>query len=250
MPPPTVTTDQLIASVIGATPGGPLERVASAVSMAAELTVRADELVDHFVAEARTHGCSWAQIGEQLGVTRQAAQQRFVAPKSAHRRSSMFERFDDQSRAALSEAQEAARCLAHNYVGTEHLLLALLSCPGGDAARVLKGLGLTEEAVRARVEEIIGRGTTVPAGAIPFTPRAKLVLQLAVNEAKAIGDGNAGSGHILLALLREGQGVAVQALTQLGYPPSVVCERLSTVFGRPVSVDDPGRNRGRRRRRR
>jgi ATP-dependent Clp protease ATP-binding subunit ClpC len=129
----------------------------------------------------------------------------------------MFERFSDGARRAIVLAQDEARRLNHDYIGTEHILLGLLHDGESVAARALQTLGVTLEAVRQQVEEIIGRGKKVPSGDIPFTPRAKKVLELSMREAMHFHhDYSIGPEHILLGLLREGEGVAVQALVWLG----------------------------------
>ena len=128
----------------------------------------------------------------------------------------MFERFTDRARRVLVLAQEEARLLNHNYIGTEHLLLGLIHEGEGVAATALESLGISLEAVRAQVEEIIGQGQSAPTGHIPFTPRAKKVLELSLREAKQLGHNYIGTEHILLGLIREGEGVAAQVLVKLG----------------------------------
>jgi hypothetical protein len=128
----------------------------------------------------------------------------------------MFERFTDRARRVVVLAQEEARLLNHNYIGTEHLLLGLIHEREGVAARALTGLGISLEAVRARVEEIIGQGQSAPTGHIPFTPRAKKVLELSLREALQLSHNYIGTEHILLGLIREGEGVAAQVLVKLG----------------------------------
>jgi len=113
-------------------------------------------------------------------------------------------------------AQEEARLLNHNYIGTEHLLLGLIHEGQGVAAKALESLGIRLEAVRSQVEEIIGRGERAPTGHIPFTPRAKKVLELSLRESKQLGHDYIGTEHILLGLIREGEGVAAQVLVKLG----------------------------------
>jgi predicted enzyme related to lactoylglutathione lyase len=128
----------------------------------------------------------------------------------------MFERFTDEARRTVVLAQEEARRLSHNYIGTEHILLGLLRVPDGAAARVLGGLGITADVVRGEVDQIIGRGSTRPEGHIPFTPRAKKILELSLREALERADDYIGAEHLLIALLREGEGVAAQVLANLG----------------------------------
>jgi prophage maintenance system killer protein len=136
----------------------------------------------------------------------------------------MFQRFTDRARRVVHLAQEEARLLRHNYVGTEHLLLGLLYEGEGVAAQALASLGVSLERVRAQVEEIIGRGQTTPSGHIPFTPRAKKVLELSLREALQLGHSYIGTEHLLLGLLREGEGVAAQVLLNLGADQSRIRE--------------------------
>ena len=128
----------------------------------------------------------------------------------------MFERFTDRARRVVVLAQEEARLLNHSYIGTEHILLGLIHEGEGVAAKGLEALGISLEAVRAQVEEIIGQGGSSPSGHIPFTPRAKKVLELSLREALQLGHNYIGTEHILLGLIREGEGVAAQVLVKLG----------------------------------
>ena len=128
----------------------------------------------------------------------------------------MFERFTDRARRVVVLAQEEARMLNHNYIGTEHILLGLIHEGKGVAAKSLESLGISLEAVRSQVEELIGRGTSGPTGHIPFTPRAKKVLELSLREALQLGHNYIGTEHILLGVIREGEGVAAQVLVKLG----------------------------------
>ncbi|MEI6670741.1 MAG: ATP-dependent Clp protease ATP-binding subunit [Actinomycetes bacterium] len=128
----------------------------------------------------------------------------------------MFERFTDRARRVVVLAQEEARMLNHNYIGTEHILLGLIHEGEGVAAKALESLGISLEAVRSQVEEIIGQGQQAPSGHIPFTPRAKKVLELSLREALQLGHNYIGTEHILLGLIREGEGVAAQVLMKLG----------------------------------
>jgi ATP-dependent Clp protease ATP-binding subunit ClpC len=129
----------------------------------------------------------------------------------------MFERFTDRARRVVVQGQEEARTLDHNYLGPEHLLLGLTyEGIAGLGAGALESLGIGLEAVRQRVEEIIGRGEQAPSGHIPFTPQAKEVLKLALDESVQLGHSYIGTEHILLGLIREGDSVAAHVLTGLG----------------------------------
>jgi ATP-dependent Clp protease ATP-binding subunit ClpC len=152
----------------------------------------------------------------------------------------MFERFTDRARRVVVLAQEEARMLNHDYIGTEHVLLALIHEGSGVAARALESLGITREAVRQQVEEIIGRGQQPARGGhIPFTPRAKKVLELSLREALQLGHNYIGTEHILLGLIREGEGVAAQVLLRLGAElNSVRRQVIKLLHGQ--GADEPG----------
>ncbi len=138
----------------------------------------------------------------------------------------MFERFTDRARRVVVLAQEEARLLNHSYIGTEHILLGLIHEGEGVAAKALESLGISLEAVRSQVEEIIGQGGSSPSGHIPFTPRAKKVLELSLREALQLGHNYIGTEHILLGLIREGEGVAAQVLVKLGADLSRVRQQV------------------------
>ncbi len=138
----------------------------------------------------------------------------------------MFERFTDRARRVVVLAQEEARLLNHSYIGTEHILLGLIHEGEGVAAKALESLNISLDAVRAQVEEIIGQGGSSPSGHIPFTPRAKKVLELSLREALQLGHNYIGTEHILLGLIREGEGVAAQVLVKLGADLSRVRQQV------------------------
>jgi ATP-dependent Clp protease ATP-binding subunit ClpC len=128
----------------------------------------------------------------------------------------MFERFTDRARRVVVEAQEEARTLNHSYIGTEHILLGLIHEGNGTGAKALESLGISLDTLRQQVQEVIGQGQHAPSGHIPFTPQAKKVLELSLSESKALGHHYIGTEHILLGLIREGDGVAAQVLVKLG----------------------------------
>jgi len=149
----------------------------------------------------------------------------------------MFERFTDQARRVVVQAQEEARLLGHNYIGTEHILLGLLSEHEGPAAQVLSSLGvsLDLDAAREQVVEIAGAGTGQQSGHVPFTPRTKKVLELSLREAQRLGDDHIGTEHILLGLVREGEGVGAQILERQGASlDRVQAQVLATVRTAPA----------------
>ena len=159
----------------------------------------------------------------------------------------MFERFTDRARRVVVLAQDEAKMLNHNYIGTEHILLGLIHEGEGVAAKALAQMGISLEAVRAQVEEVIGHGQTQPTGHIPFTPRAKKVLELSLREALQMNHSYIGTEHILLGLIREGEGVAADTLIKLGADlnrvRNTVLQLLSgyqgTTEGQPITSGAP-----------
>ena len=238
--------DRLIAAVVTeAASDEPLDRLAAAVRARDELDDLTEALLDHFVEAAREAGCSWSQIGAALGVSKQAAQQRHTATESVARRllsrlprerrsvrrPALFRSFTPRARACVVAAQDAARHLGHDYIGTEHVLLGLFAEPDGIAAKVLSSVGVTGEAVQAAVVEMIGRGQGTVRGHIPFTPRAKKVLELSLREALVLGHNYIGTEHILLGLLREEKGVAAKILTGQGVSHDGVRSMVQLLLG-------------------
>jgi hypothetical protein len=128
----------------------------------------------------------------------------------------MFERFTDRARRVIVLAQEEARLPNHNYIGTEHLLLGMAHEGQGVAAIALEQLGIRLEALRSQVQEVVGQGQRAPSGHVPFTPRAKKVLELSLRESQQLGHNYIGTEHLLLGLVREGEGVAAHVLVRLG----------------------------------
>jgi hypothetical protein len=150
-----------------------------------------------------------------------------------------FERFTDRARRVVVLAQEEARALGHNYVGTEHFLVALIGEGEGVAARALESLGVSLAGVREQVEEIIGRGKGAPSGHLPFTPRAKKVLELSMREALRLGHNYVSTEHILLGVIREGEGVAAQILVRLGADLNRVRQQvIEMLSGRHARTSD------------
>src|SRR5690554_4740986 len=155
----------------------------------------------------------------------------------------MFERFTDRARRVVVLAQEEAKMLNHNYIGTEHILLGLIHEGEGVAAKALESLGISLDAVREQVQDIIGQGQQQPTGHIPFTPRAKKVLELSLRETLQLGHNYIGTEHILLGLIREGEGVAAQVLVKLGADLSRVRQQviqLLSGYSGPGSAGAPG----------
>ncbi len=150
----------------------------------------------------------------------------------------MFERFTDRSRRVVVLAQEEARMLNHNYIGTEHILLGLIHERDDYAGRVIESLGVTLEAARAQVREMIGEGSSAQRGHIPFTPRAKKVLELSLREALELKTDYLGTEHILLGLIREGDGVGAQILERLGASAGAVRQRVAELAGQEPDLGE------------
>jgi hypothetical protein len=151
----------------------------------------------------------------------------------------MLERFTDRARRVVQLAEEEARRLDHNYIGTEHILLGLIREDEGIAAKALESLGISLQAVREQVEEIIGQGQQVPSEVIPFTPRAKKVLELSLRESLQLRHNYIGTEHILLGLIREGDGVAAQVLVKLGADLNRVRQQVIQLISGPQPQPGP-----------
>lgn len=207
-----MTLDELVKQTRTRAPSvDPLDLLATAARQQQELTELGEELLDHWVQHARAAGCTWTQIGSSLGVTKQAAQQRHSPTGSG-----LFNRFDARARDAVVRGQEEARRMRHDHFGTEHLLLGLLAVGEGIAADALHAAGVDLDRARTEVEAIVGCGGREPRGHIPFTPRAKRVLEGSLQASLDLGHGQLGAEHVLLALLAEGKGAGAQALTRIG----------------------------------
>jgi ATP-dependent Clp protease ATP-binding subunit ClpA len=186
--------------------------------------------------------------GEVAWLARTRPERSTVGPSIEPARGGVvFERFTDRARRVVVLAQEESRRLDHNFIGTEHILLGLIQEREGVAAQALGALGIRLEAVRARVEEIVGRGESTPSGHIPFTPRAKKVLELSLREALQFGHNYIGTEHLLLGLIREGEGVAATVLVGLGADLESVRQKVVQLLaGRqgsgvpPELLADPG----------
>jgi len=152
---------------------------------------------------------------------------------SSARRRTMSQRFTDRARRVVALAQEEARRLNHNYIGTEHILLGLIREGEGAGAKALESLGISLDVVRQQVEEIIGQGQQAPSGHLPPTPRAKKVLDLSLRESSQLGHNYIGTEHILLGLIREGNGVAAQVLIMLGADPNRVRRQVIQIIHGP-----------------
>jgi ATP-dependent Clp protease ATP-binding subunit ClpA len=204
-------------------------------------------LLDRYVQAARADGRSWSEIGTALGVTKQAAHERFVDAPLA-----WPEHFNEPARAIVARALEEARGFGHRYLGTEHLLLALTAEPGL-ARATLTELGVSEPAVRESIERIIGRGRSSEGATLGITPRTKRVFEAAVKEGKRIGSRRCADPEDLLLALAAGDGVAGDILAEHGAADEAIREQLASLLEREApeiaaKLRAPTRRRGRRRR--
>jgi hypothetical protein len=220
-----VTLEQLSAPIEADRAAGPLARLEAAAATASELRGLGDALLDRYVQAARADGRSWSEVGTALGVTKQAAHERFVdAPLS------WPQNFNEPARAVVARALEEARGFGHRYLGTEHLLLALSAEPGL-AGTALGELGVDERTVHRAIERIIGRGRSGD-GALGITPRTKRVFETAVKEAKRLGSQRcANSEHLLLALAAS-DGVARDILGEQDAGEEAIREKLASLLER------------------
>jgi hypothetical protein len=243
----TRLTIETLSSPIDATSGSdPLDKLRAAAETASELRGLGDELLDRYVQAARADGRSWTEIGVALGVTKQAAHERFVDAPLA-----WPENFSEPTRAIVASAIAGARGFGHRYLGTEHVLLAL-SAERGLAGTVLAEFGLTESVVRASIERIIGRGHSGDASALGITPRTKRVFEAAIKEAKHGGRQRCADNEHLLLALASGEGVAGEILAEHAAGEKAIRERLATLLEREAPeiaarLRTPRRRRDRRR---
>lgn len=194
----------------------PLDQLTEAVRTADGLTLLADELIGHFVDQARNSGSSWAEIGGALGVTRQAAQKRFVSRRVPRERKGLFARFSDEARSVPIEAQEQARGLGHDFIGTGHIVLALIQDPKGRPATAIGALDVSPEQVRESMLGILGPSRDRVPDHIPFAADAKKALELSLREAIRTRSKVIRPEHILLGVLRDQKSPAAFSLSILG----------------------------------
>ncbi|HEY2269204.1 MAG TPA: Clp protease N-terminal domain-containing protein [Streptosporangiaceae bacterium] len=222
---PPVRLDELIGYV-RSQEGTALDHVSAAVGVSEHLGELADHLIGHFVDQARKTGASWTEIGRSMGVTKQAAQKRFVAKDTDWQtllqeafRAHPFARFTDRARRAVQAAQHEAREHRHDHIGTEHLALGMLAEPEGLAVRAVEALGISREATRQALVAALPPPDAegpVTAEDIPFTQPAKKVLELALREALLLGHNYIGTEHLLLGVLDEEDGLGARTLNDLG----------------------------------
>ena len=218
-PPPTLP--ELIATIQQDSPSDdPLDLLATASTTVAELSNTGDTVLDHYVLNARSQGRSWAEISSVLGVSKQAAHKRFSPSKQGDVSVTFnlgdLSRFTDRARRTVAAAQQIAGSWGHNYVGTEHLLVAQYTEPDAIAAKVLADHGVTREQVEQKVHEVTPPGDPITDGRhLMFTPRSHKVLEDALREALTLGHNYIGTEHLLLGLLAS-DGLAAKALHDLG----------------------------------
>ena len=233
MPPIDVDLRLLIEQLDRDLPGDdPLAKVGEARQRARTLADIGEQLVDHFVSQARAQGSSWSQIGDALGVSKQAVQQRWVPP--------VFRAFTDRSRHVIVLAQERARSLRHDAIGTEHLLLGLLAERDGLGGQILRDLGADTDAVERALGPALEPGTAHPSGRVPFTRPAANALDGAGHAALELGHDFVGTEHLLLGLLRATGGDAARALAGLGVTAEPV---RAEVAARVEAMMRPSRSR-------
>lgn len=228
---PLPELDRLI-SAIRRSDDDSLEELSSAVRVAKHLDKLADQLLEHFVDRARRSGASWTEIGRSMGVTKQAAQKRFVPSRPTGGRGDGFRRFDEAARSAMVAAHDEAQTARSGGLTPAHLLLGLISEPDAPAAQLLKRLGVSVRDVRAAATEALPAPTRDVADVIPYDPDARSVLEAALRRASRPGQEQVGIEHLLLALLEveEGNG----PLSSQG----VTAEAVEGAVGEPDSSSD------------
>src|ERR1700733_4500875 len=238
-----VRLDELIGYV-KSHDGTALDHVSAAVRISEHLDELADHLIGHFVDQARRSGASWTEIGASMGVTKQAAQKRLVAKAGAWQslleeafREHPFSRFTDRARRSVQAAQTEARDHRHDFIGTEHLALGVLTEPDGLAVKAVEALGVTREQARqSLIEALLPATVEVPTeGRKPFTPLARKVFDLAVRKALMLGHNYIGTEHLLLGLLDEDEGIGGRTLTGLGVTSQRVQEWLVPELARMLA---------------
>lgn len=221
---PAPSLQELIDLVINdSADESPLVRLQTAASTMSQVSETADGALGYFVDQARRAGHSWSEIGESLGVSKQAAQQRHGPRLSVG--PGTLDRLTDRAQRVLASSQMAARHLGHNFIGTEHLLLAQYDEPDGVGAQVLIECGLSSDAVRKAVLERIGQGSGGGEGPLPFTPRATQLLTSASAAALELGHNYIGTEHLLLGTAR-GDGVAAKVLEEAGIDEGTLLDRI------------------------
>jgi hypothetical protein len=215
-----------------------LVRLQTASALVQGLAEIGDAALGYFVDQARHDGHSWSEIGDALGVSKQAAQQKHTVRVSLGPNTPTFEHLTPRARRVVSEAEEIARSWGHGYVGTEHLLLALYREPKGAGAQVLVGAGLSEEGAESAVAARVQRGTGRMEGDLTFTPRAIAALSGALSSALAMNHNYIGTEHLVLGLVR-GDGVAADVLRDGGLTQEMAVQTVDATLARYVDGRSP-----------
>ena len=228
----------LIDGIRTAHPDHPLDQLTTAVITAQHIEELSDHLIGHFVDQARRSGASWTEIGKCLGVTKQAAQQRFTPKESA----TMFERFTPRAQNVLMQSMEEARAQHRSEIGPAHIALGLLASQGGIALRALEDQGVTPEAIRAHLESHTpASGADVePPALIPYSTAAKKSIELCVREALRLGHNYVGTEHMLLALLADESNVLAGLDVDAAAVEQFVHDALATITGENSAATGTG----------
>jgi Clp amino terminal domain, pathogenicity island component len=238
--------DDLIEHVHAQHPDGdPLARLSDAVLVSQRLGEVADQLIGHFVDQARRSGATWSAIGEAMGVTKQAAQKRFAQDLPGLGRGDLpLDRFTARARNTIEAASREAAVMSKTQVGPEHLLLGLLSEPGGMAARALAALGATPEQIRERAGAAPATGPAADPRILPLSDRAKVALGRGFHAALALGHNYIGTEHVLLGILADAKGAGAKILTSLGVTEQRarhwLTEAIDEVLTARASANDTG----------
>ena len=227
-----IDLDDLVRAVDGLQPDGDdIDRLRAAVGVAERLGELGDQLVGHFVDRARRAGASWREIGDGLGVTKQAAQKRFVGTAGGEEEGEGFlSRFTPRAREVLTVARDTARRLGQTQVRTEHLAVGLVADPDGLSARALAAQGVAADAVEAAVEAAAGAPKPAVPDHIPFAAEAKKVLEHALREAFGRRHNYIGTEHLLLGLLAERRSAGAKLLRQLGVSQDATADWIDTAL--------------------
>jgi hypothetical protein len=221
MPADRGSLNSLILRVTGELAGGDsLDRLELACSTARELTETADQLITYFVNEARDAGLSWTQIGERMGVTKQAARKRFVPrdlpDEPSALRERVYGRYTGPARHAIVLAQAQAKERRHPFIGAEHILLGICREPAGAGARIIQACGTSPDLLAADLARRLPPPADEAPDRPPFTAGAKKVIELTARKARQLGHDRTGTGHLLLGVLIQGGGPAADALAEAG----------------------------------
>ncbi|KAA9152480.1 ATP-dependent Clp protease ATP-binding subunit [Amycolatopsis acidicola] len=227
-----VRLDDLIESVKSRNPGADaLQQLAGAMAVADEVGEVADHLIGHFVDQARRSGASWSEIGANMGVSKQAAQKRFVPKEfSFEDATAHFSRFTDRARRVLVHSERSARGVGNEQIEPLHILLGLIGEREGLAAKAIEKFGGSPAVLGERITAALPPGGGEPDVHIPFSPQSRKVIELTVREALRLGHNYVGTEHILLGLLEQGEGPAADILVELGVTKEVVDAEIKAVL--------------------